>query len=204
MNEQFKTKCKTYDTKERIESCRVWADMVMKNLVLTPETIVIDFGAGTGLVGIEFLKHVKKVIFQDISQPMLQKCQENLNAQTQTNYDIFNEDISNYQGEKADIILASMVYHHIDDVVQISKIILSKLKPHGKLIICDFLPGAAFFERMKPNIPHLGFVPEDLAKQILESGFVKADPKPANQISHIQDDGKPEYYDRFSIYAEAP
>ena len=57
---------------------------------------------------------------------------------------------------------------------------------------------------MKPKIPHLGFIPENLAKILLDNGFLKAEIKPANPISHIQDDGKPEFYERFSIYAEAP
>ncbi|KAK8853790.1 hypothetical protein M9Y10_016333 [Tritrichomonas musculus] len=197
-------KKKQYDTKERIESCNIWSEMIRKNIDLKPEMIIIDFGAGTGLVGINFLKYVKKVIFEDISESMLEQCRKNLSSQDSKNYEIFCGPIHDYKGENADIILASLVFHHIDDIYDLSKVLLSKLKPKGKLIICDFLPGASFFEKMKPNIPHLGFVPEDLSKILINSGFAKAEIKPANPISHIQDDGHPEFYERFSIYAEAP
>lgn len=197
-------KKKHYDTKERIESCRIWSEMIQKNINITPEMVIIDFGAGTGLVGINFLQSAKKVIFEDISSNMLSQCQKNLDSQSLKNYEIFLGQIDEYNGDKADLILACLVFHHIQDINAISKTLLSKLKPHGKLIICDFLPGAAFFERMKPKIPHLGFIPEDLSKILIDSGFLKADIMPANPISHIQDDGKPEFYERFSIYAEAP
>lgn len=197
-------KKKHYDTKERIESCRIWSEMIQKDINITSDMLIIDFGAGTGLVGINFLKNAKKVVFEDISDNMLSQCQKNLDSQNCKNYEIFHGPINDYNGEKADIILASLVFHHIQDISDLSKSLLSKLKPHGKLIICDFLPGASFFERMKPNIPHLGFVPEDLSKTLLQNGFLKADIKPANLISHIQDDGKPEFYERFAIYAEAP
>lgn len=197
-------KKKHYDTKERIESCLLWSEMIKKNINLSPEMTIIDFGAGTGLVGINFLKNVKKVVFEDISENMLSQCRKNLESQSFNNYEIFFGQISDYKGENADIILASLVFHHITDIPLLSKTLLSKLKPHGKLIICDFLPGASFFERMKPKIPHLGFIPENLAKILLDNGFLKAEIKPANPISHIQDDGKPEFYERFSIYAEAP
>ncbi|OHS98861.1 type 12 methyltransferase [Tritrichomonas foetus] len=195
---------KSYDTPERIEACKIFAGMIKENVKLTPETVILDFGAGTGLVGIPLLPHVKKIIFEDISEHMLAKCQENLDKQENKNYEILLSDVKDYNGEKADIVIASMVYHHFEDIEAMTKTLLSKMKPHGILIICDFLPGAAFFERMKPNIPNYGFVPDDLGKKLLESGCVKYEVKPANTISHIQDDGQPEYYERFSIYAEAP
>ena len=193
---------KKYDTPERIEASKIFAGQIKENISLTKETVILDFGAGTGLVTIPLLPDVKRVIFQDVSEHMLNQCKENLAKQEMKNYEFFLGDVKDYEG-KVDIIIASMVFHHIENIEELSKILLSKLKSHGKLVICDFLPGAAFFERMKPKIPYYGFVPDELCNILIKSGFAKAQSKTANPISHIQDDGKPEFYQRFAIYAES-
>ena len=191
-----------YDNPERNEASARFSEQLKADLPLTKETVIFDFGAGTGRVTIPLLGDVSKVIFEDKNENMLKQCQENLDAQPHKNYELFHGEISQYNG-KADIIVASMVVHHIDDVEELLKIFLSKLNPHGILVVCDFLPGASFFQ-LKPPIPHYGFVPEEFCQLLTKVGFVKTQHKDAAPLNHIYEDGKKDSFARFAVYAEAP
>ena len=96
-----------------------------------------------------------------------------------------------------------MVVHHIDDVEELLKIFLSKLNPHGILVVCDFLPGASFFQ-LNPPIPHYGFIPSEICEMLTQIGFVEANFKDANPLKHVWPTGKPDQFPRFVVYAKPP
>ena len=181
-----------------------FANDVKSWIELTKEMVVLDFGSGTGNVGITLAENVNKVIFEDVSEAMLEQVKVNCTEKGISNYSTFLGTIEDYKGEKVDLVTAGMVLHHVEDLDSTFKSFLNNMKPHGHLCLIDFLPGAAFFSRIPVPLPHLGFVPEELGEKLKSLGFVKYEIKPAVPYTHVQEDGSTEVYQRFALIAEAP
>ncbi|OHT14333.1 S-adenosylmethionine-dependent methyltransferase [Tritrichomonas foetus] len=191
------------DTPERTENAKVWAEMIRPEMDLNSEKVILDFGCGTGIVGLNFLGSVKKIIFQDVSQRSLEQCKKNLNETGQKNFEIFHGEINQYTGEKVDYIIASMVYHHIQDINGVTKELFARLNPKGKLIICDFNANDIIFQKTRPNVPYFGLDPTDLCKMFTDCGFKSTEIKPANPLT-LEIDGSKVTGQRYTIIAEAP
>lgn len=195
-----------YDTAGNIsEAGTIWANKIINSLHLTKNMTVIDFGAGTGIIGRNLLSHVKKVIFEDISEPMLQQCQKDLDQQENKNYEIFVGEIKDYQGEKADVIVSSLALHHAGDLEGTVKDILSKLKPRGKFAVCELVYESPEEVKAKGNkLIHHGLVPDEFVALLQKSGFVNVKWEPANPVLLPNKEGNNESIDRFSVFADAP
>lgn len=168
---------------------------------------VIDFGAGTGIIGRNLLSHVKKVIFEDISEPMLRQCQKDLDQDQQENknYEIFVGEIKDYHGEKADLIVSSLALHYVGDLEGTIKDILSKLKPKGKFAVVELVYESPEEIKAKGNILiHHGLVPEEFVKILQNCGFINVKWEPANPVLLPNQNGINESIERFSVLAEAP
>lgn len=111
---------------------------------VTKDTVILDFGCGTGLVGLSLLKYAKKVVFLDPNPSMLQVLQEMLDTMEEKNYEIVNGTIEKYTGEPVDIIIASLVLHHVPELEQNMKVIASHLKQGGRIFVGDFIKTPPF------------------------------------------------------------
>ncbi|KAI0070562.1 S-adenosyl-L-methionine-dependent methyltransferase [Panus rudis PR-1116 ss-1] len=108
-------------------------------------TSVLDFACGTGLVSRELAPHVKSILGVDVSQKAV---------------DIYNERVANQgippdemravcvelkgepeelDGAKFDVITCAAAYHHFASVEDMTRILVSFLKPGGSLIITDII-----------------------------------------------------------------
>ena len=158
------------DTPLRIEAALAFSKHIQREVQLPENSIVLDFGCGSGIIGLDFLPIAGKVVFLDPAPGQIECTKEKLSKQTRSNYEIVQGFIDDYHGDK----------------------------------VVDFLPGAAFFERMKPNMPYYGFKPEQITKFFVDAGFINVKTEEAAEICHIQEDGSKECYARFALFAEAP
>ena len=101
---------------------------------------VMDFGCGTGLVGIPLLSECKEVIFLDPNGPMIQVLKDSLDSQSNKNYVIHEGTIFDYTGENPDVVVCSLVLHHVDHHEEVLKEIFNRIVPGGKIFIADFAP----------------------------------------------------------------
>lgn len=188
-----------------VEAGRIWSESVIEKFHLTTDMLVIDFGSGTGIIGRNLLKNCKKVVFEDISEPMLNQCKKYLEQQEHKNYEVFCGEIKDYEGEKADVVVSSLALHHAGTLATSLKAILSKLKPKGKLAVCEFVFESPEERKAKgKKIPHPGYVPEEFVKCVQDCGFINIELKPANSVVFPNEDGVDETIERFSVFAEAP
>lgn len=107
---------------------------------VTKDTVVMDFGCGTGLPGIPLLKHSKKVVFLDPNPAMLEVLQDELDESGEKNYEVIKGIIDDYMGEPVDIMLCSLVIHHLPEPDITLKALFENVKPGGRIIISDFAP----------------------------------------------------------------
>ena len=212
MSENKIHKCPTEGAKYENDQIKAlpkeMADEIRKKVKLNKESIIFDFGAGTGLIGLNFIKEVKHVIFEDVSSVMLDYLEYKCENQNIKNYTIFKGVMEEYKNdEKVDLITAGHVLHHIEDLHSLFKCFLKIMKPHSYLCITDLKKDAPMFLlhcHEDHKMPHRGFVAEELCKELEKSGFVKTEIMPASNIIFKTKDGKEINSERFMIFAKSP
>lgn len=106
---------------------------------VTPETYLLDVGTGTGKVLIYLkLKHGDAHYYgADSSAAMMSK------IDPAYDFNLAEADVANlepYPDGLFDYVTARMVFHHVSDVHKAMREIHRKLKPGGRLIICEGNP----------------------------------------------------------------
>ncbi|EUJ31008.1 methyltransferase [Listeria floridensis FSL S10-1187] len=164
----FEKMADRYDTAERKQLASVIAERIKQELTGSKDKILLDYGSGTGLVGLELAGLANKTILADSSPNMVAVLDKKIAAagisNTQSLLADFMESPANLQ---ADIIIVSLVLLHIPDTKKILKRLYDALNVGGRLIVVDFE------ENPKVSHPkvHNGFDLEKLKALFLETGF---------------------------------
>jgi ubiquinone/menaquinone biosynthesis C-methylase UbiE len=167
-NNVFEQMAKRYDTEERIELAKVIVKEVRPELRNSKSKSLIDYGSGTGLIGLELSDLVHSILLVDSSEQMLEVAKAKISHKGITNSKVLYSDFTQETPElKADIVLMSLVLLHIPDTKKILQELFNILNNGGKLIIIDF------DKNDKINHPkvHNGFSHEELKKRLSEVGF---------------------------------
>ncbi len=167
----FDNKAKEWDKLPlRVQNAKNIADAITKKIELSKEMEIIDFGVGTGLLGFEIAKRVKKVYGIDTSKEMLKelkaKNSEKLSIEP-IHADITKEPIS----LRVDGVVSSMTLHHIEDLEHFFKTIQNNLKPDGFIAIADLESEDGSFHSDNTGVHHFGFEKNGLTKIVKEAGF---------------------------------
>ena len=129
----------------------------------------IDFGCGTGLVGMNLLNEFNSILFLDTSQKMINQINQKI-----TEFNIQNVDTLCFDIEKespvdlhADYIFMAQVLLHIHDVELVLSRLFDVLNVGGHLLIVDFNKN----EKVVSDIVHNGFDPEELTDIMTKIGY---------------------------------
>ena len=203
------TEGENYENLQTISLAKETTDIIKKEIKLPNDAIILDFGAGTGLLGLNFINEVKHVIFEDVSKGMLDYLQYKLDTQELKNYTIFNGVMEDYNSkEKVDLIMAGMVLHHVEDLKSLFSKFLEMLKPKGYICITDLKKDAPMFNigvhKHHHVMPHKGFIPEELCENIKKWGCVKTEIKSVSSIIYKGPNGEEIVSERFMIIAQGP
>ena len=205
------TEGENYDSPQVIFLAKETADIIKNQqmIKLDKDSVILDFGAGTGLIGLNFVNQVKHVIFEDVSKGMLDYLEYKCETQGIKNYTIFNGIIEDYNPqEKVDLITGGMVLHHVEDLQSIFSKFLEILKPKGFVCVTDLRKNAPMFNigghQHKHKMPHRGFIPEDLCKEMKKAGFITTEVIRISSIVFKGPDGKNIDSERFMIMAQGP
>jgi len=90
---------------------------ILNSLSLTPQSIVIEFGTGTGAFAIHAAQHCANVYAVDVSAPMLEFAQSKANEIGLKNIIFCHAGFLTYEhkGILADALVTSMAFHHLPD-----------------------------------------------------------------------------------------
>lgn len=179
-----------YDTPERIEIAKVSADAIRGYLVdangATGATDAIDanvanaanganakhaidFGCGTGLIGLNLLDDFGSMLFLDTSPNMIQRIRQKIaefhleHADTLC-FDLEQEELPDL---RADYIVMAQVLLHIRDVEPVLAKLLAMLNDGGHVMIVDFDKN----ENVVSEIVHNGFHQAELAGLMARIGY---------------------------------
>lgn len=167
--DKFEMIAKMYDTPERIQIAKVSSDAIREYLVDTKSKNAIDFGCGTGLVGMNLLNDFNSMLFLDTSQNMIDQIKQkvaDLNVQNVDTlcFDIEMEGLSDIH---ADYIFMAQVLLHINDIELVLSRLFNVLNEGGHLLIVDFNKN----ENVVSDIVHNGFNQVELTDIMTKIGY---------------------------------
>ncbi len=167
--DKFDMMANMYDTPERIHIAKVISDAIRGRLIETKNKSAIDFGCGTGLVGLSLRNEFQSMLFMDSSQNMLDQVNRKLSHSGIQNADTLCFDLEKDSPPDlhADIIFMAQVLLHIKDYEPVLWKLHDVLNPGGHLIIIDFDKN----EKIVSDLVHSGFDQKMLADVMLNIGY---------------------------------
>lgn len=161
---------------KHLERANATFDVIRKNVPISAETNCLDFGCGTGLLGIHFCECAGKVDFFDDSEGMRAVLKDKLSESDYSDArvvepEVFTESEKNHY----DLIMALMVMHHIVDVDRQIEAFSRLLTPGGYLCVADLeKENGSFHSHIDGFTGHHGFDPAELADLCLAHGLETA------------------------------
>ena len=159
----------SYDTDERMTIARIAANAIREQLVDAANKTAIDFGCGTGLVGMQLLNDFQSVLFVDAAQNMVDEIQKKIEKFNLQNASTHCIDIENVSTNKlrADYIFMAQVLLHIENTEFVLSKLYDMLNEGGHLLIVDFDKN----EKVVSDMVHNGFEQKELASLLTKVGY---------------------------------
>lgn len=173
MSKRFDEAAKTWDKNDLVtQLSENIGRTLLKEVTLTSDMKIMDFGAGTGLLTAHIAPRVASVAAVDLSQGML----DQLKAKTHLNDKVLTycqNIVHDPLGNDFDAIVSAMALHHVEDTDEILSVFYKHLKPTGFIAIADLDSEDGSFhnpENMQ-GVFHLGFKRETLQEKLINCGF---------------------------------
>ncbi len=204
MKDHFKEKAKDWDNHPvRVEIAKKFTEEVKKIINLKKSFHLLDFGCGTGLVGLSLLTEVEKAYMLDNSKAMLSVLKEKVLKNNLSNVKILEGDIENLQlkTNNIDVIVSSMAFHHVKHIPEVLKKFYDILKKDGVVIISDLCEEDGSFHG-EGDIHHHGFNLDTITQIFEESNLKVSKIYKYNTIKRPDKDNKIREYEQFVLVAQ--
>jgi ubiquinone/menaquinone biosynthesis C-methylase UbiE len=168
----FNSRAAEWDTPQRVKQAQRVAAAIEGVVALNSSMDVMEYGCGTGLVGLQLIVKVGSITFVDTSAGMLEVLSSKIGQEQQEKAKICNVDLSvdaTFEGS-FDLIFSSMTLHHIADYPSVIARFKSLLKPKGRLAIVDLVAEDGSFHGEGFD-GHKGFDLAQLTQAIEASGL---------------------------------
>ncbi len=199
MIDNFAHRAAEWDSPEKIKMTDTYVAAVLNAIEPQKTWNTLEIGSGTGLVGLQILPKVNKVVFEDTSEAMLGVLKQKLRGDE--NIEIVHGEIFDYLNQDIDFVVSSMAFHHIPDI-DAALTHLSKITRRGAIVaIGDIRTEDGSFHRFEP-IPHKGFDTAELGKQFEKAGFKVISDHTYNLMKRERIPGIISEYEQFLLIAE--
>jgi 2-polyprenyl-3-methyl-5-hydroxy-6-metoxy-1,4-benzoquinol methylase len=169
----FDAKARTWDDDpQKVERARRVAEAIAARVPGLSRMTVLEYGSGTGLLGLALQPRVAALTLADSSREMTAVAREKIAASGARNVTAVLLDLTAdaAPGERYDLVCTLLTLHHIADVGAVLRRFHELLVPGGVVCVSDLEeedgsfhpPGAA---------AHRGFHPGALARQLEAAGF---------------------------------
>jgi 2-polyprenyl-3-methyl-5-hydroxy-6-metoxy-1,4-benzoquinol methylase len=161
------------DNPVAVERSRAVAEAMVREVRPTGDMDAMDFGAGTGLVTLALQPYVKSITAADSSRGMLSVLEGKIAAQGFANVHTMFLDLDTDEPPEArfDLIVTSMVMHHMADVPRVLRAFHKMLRPGGVVAIADLDAEDGTFHPDNTGIHHFGFDRDDMSRMLEAAGF---------------------------------
>jgi ubiquinone/menaquinone biosynthesis C-methylase UbiE len=172
----------------------------------TKEMDVLDYGCGTGLVGLFLLPHVRSVTGADSSAAMLEVLQKKTAKGGLASLKTLQLDLQcdTMPKDRYHLVVASMVLHHTADTERVLRAFHSLLHPRGILCIADLdrEPGVFHGPEAAATVHHLGFDRAAMKSQLGQLGFDSVGDTTAHVIRKPTEAGEMRDFPVFMVTAK--
>lgn len=157
----------------RVKIARDVGDAILRVVQLEPQMDVLDYGCGTGLLAMQLQPRVKSVCGADSSPAMLDVLRDKIAALKPGNVSTQLVDFERgaHASGSYDLIVSSMVTHHIPDTAALLREWKRLLKPHGQIAFADLDTEDGAFHGDNTGVFHLGFDRAALRRLLLAEGY---------------------------------
>ena len=134
----------------------------------------LEFGCGTGLVGLELIDLFERLTFLDTSSEMIRIVKEKISNLAPGRAQTVCLDLTKGDPlpQQYDLIFSSMALHHVVDVGALLSVFYKYLRKDGRVAIVDLMPVDELFHRDDTGFDgHHGFDPEELSVLFQQAGF---------------------------------
>lgn len=168
----FEQMAARYDNEERAAMAEIIAGAIRQELPGASDTQgkkALDYGCGTGLVGLKLVDLFGSMLFVDTSPQMVEQVRKKLADEGIANASAQSGDFCDFvpPGVSADYIFLSQVLLHVKEYPLLLEKLYDLLHPGGHLIIVDFDKN----DNVSSDMVHNGFVQADLADLLRKIGF---------------------------------
>ena len=206
MSTPFDEKAADWDANPaRVALAKAVVEAIRAAVPLRNDMAAMDFGAGTGLVSLGLLPEVGDITAVEASGEMLRVLAEKVTALGVSNLHTLKCDV----GEAAlprscfDLIVSSMVLHHLPDVAMVLKHLRPSLRTGGWIALVDLDTEDGTFHADPTGIFHHGFERATVCRWLGEAGFTDTGSRDAYRITRPGSDGVPHTYPVFLVTARA-
>jgi predicted TPR repeat methyltransferase len=162
------------ESPRRAEMAAAVADAIAAAVPLAPHWRALEYGCGTGLVGVRLLPRLKHLTAADISSGMLAVLRDKAAAAGLNGITAQVLDLTSAPPPpvRYDLIFSSMALHHIPDVRALLRTFGSMLEPEGWIALADLdAEDGGFHGPDVPGIAHQGFERSEVERWLHEAGF---------------------------------
>jgi ubiquinone/menaquinone biosynthesis C-methylase UbiE len=187
----------------RVKLANDVADTILKEVLLTSDMDVLDFGCGTGLLTLRVQPLVHSVTGVDSSQKMLDILTAKIKDHNLSNISTKYLDLE--QGDVLDgsyhLIVSSMTMHHIQKIRPLLDQFYQVLATPGCLCIADLDLDDDQFHDNKDGVFHGGFDRTELHQVLIEAGFDDVLDRTAAEVMKPTSDGGKRSFNVFLMVA---
>lgn len=169
-----------YDSPDRVASANIIAAELRRHIHAAAERgttgkSAMDYGCGTGLVGLQLSDMFESVLYVDASPQMVEQMNAKIARAGIQNANTLCSDftVDTLPETRFDIIFMAQVLLHIRDTRLILEKLYSLLNDGGQLLIADFNKD----ESIVSDKVHNGFIQSELKQLMLDTGFTSAESK---------------------------
>lgn len=170
----FDERAKSFDTDLRKERAKVIAKTI-REAVSKNGLSAMEFGCGTGLIGMELVDLFREITFVDSSIGMIEQLQEKI--QDVPHARVAHVDLTReaWCGPRVDCVFTSMVLHHIVDTEAILRTLYGVLADGGILLAVDLDEdvGGRFHAAEEAFDGHDGFSQQAFCELCRKVGFAE-------------------------------
>ncbi len=190
----------------RTNMARAIADAIATAVPLASHWRALEYGCGTGLVGLRLLPHLAHLLETDLSPGMLTVLAEKAQAAGLANISTAVLDLTTSPPPDGqfDLIFSSMALHHITDVAGIVRTFFSMLVPGGWVALADLdAEDGTFHSPDVPGVEHHGFDRKTVEGWLRAAGFADVSTRTAYTVERERD-GKQRRYPIFLATGRRP
>lgn len=197
------------DDPNRARLMRAIGEAIVREARLAAATRVLDYGCGTGLVGLCLVPRVAGVTGADSSPGMLEVLRGKIAASglgdrmQAVRLDLERDAVP---PERYDLVVVGMAMHHIAAVDRVLRAFHELLRPGGAVCIADLdtEPGTFHGPEASEGVHHHGFDRAELKGRLEQAGFSDARDATVARFRKPVEGGGEQEFSIFLIVADRP